>query len=452
MRPGAVIRRTCNVARRFAARRDGNVALLVALLLGVLLFSMCMAIDYTMAASRKDQLQGYADAAALSATTPAALATTAAAAQAAAQAAWDGQASVLAGITGETGTVTVTDTNPGHLGNVRTVTITFSANSSTIFANVLGISSIPVQGSSAASVGIPPYINIYVLVDNSQSMGIADTQADMTTLYNVTQQKNGDGCVFGCHVPLGFEPNSDEALAHQNNVTLRLDSAKSAISTMISQAQSNGLSSRVKFALYTMGGGHSGSANLLNQVSGLTNTYSTLLTDVANIDLEPGAQGVIGDTDVEDAMMTLKASLPASNGTGATSASPVNYVFVVTDGLDDSDQFKASLPCNLQLPPGGWRCTQTPATAGCTSLKTVADVGVIYTPYLPLYNNNNPALGTYPYYQQLVQPYSATIQSNLQACATTTDLFFSASDGASINSAMTTLFSRALASAARLTS
>lgn len=451
MRPGATLPLIWNAARRLAARRDGNVALIVALVIGVLLFGMCMAIDYTMAASRRDQLQGYADAAALAATTPTAMATTAAAAQAAAQAAWDGQASAFSGITGESGTVKVHDSSPGNSGNVRTVTVDFTANSSTLFASVLGITSLPLKGSSSATAGSTPFINIYVLVDNSQSMGIADTQADMNTLYNLTQQKNADGCVFGCHVPLGGEPNSDEALAHQNNVTLRIDSAKSAITTMINLAQSKGMSAHVRFALYTMGGGDSGSGNLLKQVSGLSNNYGGLLNTVSNIDLEPGAQGVIGDTDVEDAVTKLKASLPPTNGNGANRAHAVNYVFVVTDGLDDSDQSNTSLPCTQNPAPGGYRCTQTPAEAACTALKTPADVGVIYTPYLPLYNNNNSADGYYSAYQILVQPYQASIQSNLQACASSPQLFFIASDGPSINAAMTTLFDRALA-AARLTS
>lgn len=447
-----MLRKACNAARRFVAGREGNIALIVALVIGLLMFAMCMATDYTMAAARKDQLQGYADAAALSATTPSAMQMTAANAQAVAQAAWDGQASILAGVSGESGTVKVTDSSPGDIGNMRTVTVTFTANSTTIFANVLGITSIPVGGSSSATTGTPPYINIYVLVDNSQSMGIADTQTDMANLYNITQKKNSDGCVFGCHVPLGFEPYADETLAHQNNVTLRIDSAKTAVTSMIALANANNMSNRVQFALYTMGGGNSGSANLLKQVSPLSNNYSTLLSDVANIDLETSAPGVIGDTDIEDAMKSLKAGLPAANGAGATQATAVNYVFIVTDGLDDFDQFNAKLPCVNEPPPGGWRCTQTPPTSGCTSLQSSADIGVIYTPYLPLYNNNNSSDGFFFAYQDLVQPYSASIQTNLQACASNAQLFFIASDGASINSAMTTLFDRAISSAARLTS
>jgi len=403
-----------------------------------------MTVDYTMAAARKDQLQGYADAAALSATTPSAMLMTAANAQTVAHGVWDGQASILSGVSGESGTVTVTDSSPGAAGNKRTVTVTFTANSNTFFANVLGITSIPLQGSSSATMGSPPYINIYVLVDNSQSMGIADTQTDMANLYNITQKKNMDGCVFGCHVPLGFEPYSDETLAHQNNITLRIDSAKSAITSMITLANTDNMSARIQFALYTMGGGNSGSANLLKQVSALSNNYSTLLSDTSNIDLETNALGVIGDTDIEDAMASLKATLPATNGTGKTQATAVNYVFVVTDGLDDFDHFNASLPCVNEPPPGGWRCSQTPPTSACTSLKTSANIGVIYTPYLPLYNNNNSGDGFFFAYQDLVQQYSASIQTNLQACASNAQLFFVASDGASINTAMTTLFGRAL--------
>jgi hypothetical protein len=289
-------------------------------------------------------------------------------------------------------------------------------------------------------------------------MGIGSTQTDMINLYNVTLQKNNDGCVFGCHVPLvtyspySAETYSDEALARSNGITMRIDSAKSAITTMINQAQAANESNFVKFALYTMGGGHSSSSTTLVKIADPSNNYSSLLTSVSQIDLETQAPGVIGDTDIEDALTALTAKLPAVNGAGDTAATPMNFIFIVSDGLDDFDTYKSALPCILNGAPGGYRCSQTLPLINCTTVKKSANVGVVYTPYLPLYTNpNKPSQGLYSSYTTLVVPYQNAISPALQNCATNSSFFFTASDGPSIVTAMTQLFARA-ASYARLTS
>ena len=195
-----------------------------------------------------------------------------------------------------------------------------------------------------------------------------------------------------------------------------------------------------------MGGGNSSSTTLLNQVAALSNNYTALLANVPAIDLETqSAQGVTGDTDLEDAMTTLSNTLPTTNGTGLTASSPMNFVFIVTDGLDDFNQYNASLPCLNNAPlPGGYRCTQALKGTTCTAVRKSANIGVIYTTYLPLYNNNNSGQGYYSSYTSLVQPYASTIAANLQACATNSAFYMVASDGASIVSAMTQLFNTAL--------
>ena len=433
--------------------RRGNAAMLTALIFVIVLILAGGTIDFTFAEMRKEHLQAVADAAALTATTPNAMLNTSTAAQTAATALWNFQTASINSVSGLTVNIAVTDSQPAGSGKVRNVTVSYSGQSQTFFGALVGYNTIKVAGTSAATQSSQPYVNIYVLVDNSQSMGIGSTQADMINLYNLTQARNNDGCVFGCHVALSGEPYADEALAHGNNVTLRIDSAKSAITTMISQAQSNNESTFVKFALYTMGGGDSSSGTLLKQVAALSNNYTSLTSSTSNIDLETkSAQGVIGDTDLEDALKSLVAQLPATNGNGSSAASPMNFIFVVTDGLDDFDTYKSSLPCLNNAPsPGGYRCTQPMPVANCTSAKSSVNVGVIYTPYLPLYTNPNyTSQGYYSSYTDLVQPYASQIASNLQNCATNVNFFFTASDGPSIVTAMTQLFNRA-ASFARLT-
>ena len=436
----------------FLRDRAGSVAIITALTIVVILVLFGGVVDFSLAASARLSLQDIADSSILTATTPAEMLNTAAVAQKDANTAWTAATQSMTNVQGLTANISVVDTTSASGGKKRTVTLTFSGQSTTFFGPLIGYNSLQVGGLATASRSTAPYINIYVLIDNSQSMGIASTQADMNTLYSVTQKKNGDGCVFGCHVALEGEPYADEALGHTNGVTLRIDSAKSAITTMINQATANNESAFVKFALYTMGGGHASSSTLLTKIADVSNNYTSLISSVSNIDLETGsAQGVIGDTDLEDSLAALVAKLPAINGDGNTAASPMNFIFIVSDGLDDFDTYKSSLPCLNNAPlPGGYRCTQPMPVANCTTAKKSANVGVIYTPYLPLYNNGSSG-AFYSSYTSLVSPFSSTISTNLQSCATNSSFFFTASDGPSIVSAMTQLFARA-SSYARLTS
>jgi Flp pilus assembly protein TadG len=436
-----------------ATDRRGNVALIMALVFTAVLIIMGGVIDVTLAEMRKEHLQAVADAAALSTTTPAAMLNSTSTAQAAATTLWNFETASIGGVSSLTMTVTVTDSQPTSGGTTRNTTVSFSGQSQTFFGALVGYNTIKIASTASATQSTQPYVNIYVLVDNSQSMGIGSTQSDMITLYNLSQSKNNDGCVFGCHVALSGEHYADEALAHSNNVTLRIDSAKSAITTMINQANANAMSTYVKFALYTMGGGDSSSSTLLNQVAALSNNYTSLISSTANIDLETkSAQGVIGDTDLEDALSGLVSQLPATNGNGSSATTPMNFIFIVTDGLDDFDTYNSSLPCLNNAPsPGGYRCSQPIPQTPCTNAKKSVNIGVIYTPYLPLYTNPNyPSQGYYSSYTTLVQPYASTIASNLTSCATNSGFFFSASDGPSIVTAMTELFNKA-SSYARLT-
>lgn len=445
------LRRAWGRLRRFGADRRGNVAILASVMLFPIALGFGMAIDYSTQSARQDRLQGAADAAALAAVTPNMMAASSTTAQSTAQQMWNAQSGQVGGVSALTGVVTVVDTKPTTGGTTRNVTVTFSGKSATFFSSLIGFNTLPVSGASTSTQSTTPYINIYVLVDNSQSMGIGSTQTDMNNLYSVTQSKNGTGCVFGCHVPDTSlnETYADETLAHNAGITLRIDSAKSAITTMINQASTQKMSSYVNFALYTMGGGDSSSGTLLNKISSLSNNYSSLLTSVANIDLETQSNQVIGDTDIEDSIAALQKQLPVANGNGSSAANPMNFVFIVTDGADDFDYVYGSNcePPNYPSPPNGWRCGKALTDSTCVTLQTSANIGVIYTPYLPIYTNNIVKMGLYSSYLQIIQPFSSSISPNLQGCASNSSYYMVASDGPSIVSAMTQLFNQALETA-----
>ncbi len=59
----------------------------------------------------------------------------------------------------------------------------------------MGKTSITVTGTSTSTANMPLYIDFYLLLDNSPSMGVAATPGDVTTMVNNTSDK----CAFACH-------------------------------------------------------------------------------------------------------------------------------------------------------------------------------------------------------------------------------------------------------------
>ena len=173
---------------RLLRNRNGNVSMMYALVAPVLVFGAGAAIDYGRAAQIHTKLNAAADAAALAALTPAMLQQSATVAQAAAVSMFDGLTEGIPGLTPGATQVTVTIT-VGSTALVRNVEVNYSTSVNTIFAQVLGVSALPVQGVSEASAQVPPNIDFYVLLDNSPSMSLPSTLAGITQMQTLTDQR-----------------------------------------------------------------------------------------------------------------------------------------------------------------------------------------------------------------------------------------------------------------------
>ena len=83
-----------------------------------------------------------------------------------------------------------------------TSTVTFNATVPTMFMNVVGFRSLTVSGSSSASSSLPMYLDFYVMLDVSGSMGLPSTNAEQTRLAAVNPDDYTvypNGCTFACH-------------------------------------------------------------------------------------------------------------------------------------------------------------------------------------------------------------------------------------------------------------
>ena len=260
--------------------------MMYALVAPVLVFGAGAAIDYGRAAQIHTKLNAAADAAALAALTPAMLQQTATVAQAAAVSMFNGLTDGISGLTPGATEVTVTVT-VGSTALVRNVEVNYSTSVNTIFAQVLGVSALPVGGASQASAQVPPNIDFYVLLDYSPSMSLPATQAGITQMQTLTQNEATGGCAFACHqvstnngdtagnpCANGTAPTQSGGLycnvatqgaqidnyqlARNNSITLRLDELNSGISTLLQTASTTAQSTQFstppnyRFSIYSM--------------------------------------------------------------------------------------------------------------------------------------------------------------------------------------------------------
>jgi Flp pilus assembly protein TadG len=436
--------------KRSAVNARGNVAMIVALCTPVLVGIVGFAVDYGYATYINQGLQSAADAAVLTATSQSA----ATAGGGYSNTGWltqygkDVFTGDIAKLPAPANTVTPSFTvvPNGTGGVIATASYTYAVP--TFISGMIGMPTITVSGNAKATANPLTYISYYILVDVSQSMGIAATQADMDTLYNrVAQYGNGTdsdgepGCTFACHVTTGSQLYTNEYLAHNitPTVTLRIDSAVAAIQNIIGLAKNNaGTNGNIAIGLYTMNQDPTG-GQIVRPISLQSTNYQQLLYLAPNINLGNNNSNGVGDSDFTDQLPYFSSKYLAAQGSGASAVSPQNYVFIITDGLSD-----VAGPCT------SGHCTGALTPSNCNALKAKATVGIIYTTYLPIYRyggspgNYKPSTTYNPSYSDLAANYVSSIPSALQSCASSSTYYYEAKYGADITTGMQALFASSL--------
>lgn len=412
---GGRARSPARAARRFAGSERGNVAIIFAFALIPVVLAIGAGIDYGSGSAVKAKLDGVADAASLSAVSYSALSLNATTAQTNALAAFNAQVAHVPRMTSVAPTVTVTDGSTG-----RTAVVSYSAVVPTSFMGLLGKPTLTVTGqSTAASSAV--YIDIYSLLDDSPSMGLAATTAGQNQLAGLT-----GGCAFGCHE--SGSSNDNYTIARNNNIQMRIDVLRTAWSNLITSAQQAPSTNHFRVGTYTFD-------TQLNELQALTSNLGSALTTAAGIDLLTVPSSGPGSTYTDNAISSITSLIPAA-GDGSSLAQTKKFLILVTDGVQD---FKQSWN-------GHSHYVSPMSTTDCnTLLSKGVQVAVIYTTYLPILPANDPD-GDYPIF---VQPIASQIQPDIQACASP-GLFFTASDEASISAAFVSIFATVLGSA-RLT-
>ncbi len=429
---------------RLLKDKQANVAMTFALAMIPLVYAVGVGVDYTSAAYREDQLNSYADAAALAAVTPSMMQQNDAASVAAATNTFNAQAQSATGVSYSTSTgvsVNVADTI-----TTRTVTVSWNAQSQNAFPGILGSSTIALNGSSQAIGALAPNINFYLLLDSSPSMAIAATQADIDTM--VANTKSQGGCAFGCHESypaadnLGNPGGEDNYTLSRNlGVTLRIDNVRTAAQDLMTTAQQTETSDHANYqmAIYTFDVG-------VTTIQSMTSNLSQAASAAGNIaQLEVYDNNCLTktncnsdeDTNYDLAMSTLNNIMPnPGNGTNSQGDTPQEVLFIVTDGVEDEYQSPTLNPTSYTQ--GRQQYLMNSNTDWCTKIKNRGiRIAILYTEYLPL-----PTNGWYMNFDNSgagISSFQSKIGQQLQNCASP-GLYYEVLTGGDIATALNDLF------------
>lgn len=409
----------------------------LALLMAPLVLAMGTAIDYGYAMSVRTEMQSAADIAAV-------------------QALSEQSAGVIAALTQSlSGKLELAETDAGHLfeanlqekskdyldskeinivrtGNTFVSTVGFQATVPTSFLGMFGVRKIDVSGVAKATYVPAKYIDFHLMLDNSPSMGLGATTADIANLINATKNNAADAsCAFACHVDDG-KNNDYYSLAKKIGVTTRIEMVIKASQTMLETAvKTRRYSDQYRMALYSLGKKAKDAG--LTKVADLSDELDKLEDEAGKIELmsipshkEPNMQ-----TDLVGSLTELEKIIGKA-GTGQNSADRQKVLFLVSDGLEDT---KRPTTCLKKVMTGGTNEGRCQAPMNESICQTIRDNGVtiavLYTTYQPIDNNGH--------YNKWIKPFRAEIPTRMKNCASE-GLFFEVSPSQGIEEAMNALF------------
>jgi Flp pilus assembly protein TadG len=206
------MRSLSGLMNRFRRDQRGNIAVIFGIACVPLISAIGCAIDYSEAMRIKAKMQSAADAAAVASISQNSTGWLAASAM-------TSNGPVTVAQTDATGIFNGNVPTPSTLFNNKVVTATvmktgptltstvsFSATVPTTFMNVVGFSSVVIAGSSSATASLPLYLDFYVALDVSGSMGLPSTSSPNGGEEKRMQSISPDnfvqyptGCTLACH-------------------------------------------------------------------------------------------------------------------------------------------------------------------------------------------------------------------------------------------------------------
>ncbi len=321
-------------ARRFAADAGGNFAILTGLMLVPLVGMGGLALDHWKASTAKSDLENAADAAALAAINRAAavLQLPTKDANAAIAAGIDAGRSQFKASAGKTPDTSVSEPEVTLTinGLLISAQVKWGAATKANFSGVFGGGgAINMVGDSQSSVTMPGYVKIFVVVDNSASMGIAASEEGQVKLYNLIH------CAIACHLDAGPQTKfydvsggvTSYTYARNLGIDTRIDVIRAGVTQILDKAKTIRVKSdQFSIGLYTF------SADPVELIAPTPN-LDAVRTAAAGMELTRKG----GSTDVKTMMNYIANKISSgSRGDGSSFNKPMVYVLFATDGLSSN--------------------------------------------------------------------------------------------------------------------
>lgn len=432
--PRAILDYVLRQTRAIRHQRAGSISLIFALAIVPLILAVGACIDYAIALIVEMQLQTAADAAALgclSQTSPAIISAVTKN-QSGEIAAAETDATNIADATfgsSNLGSVSSRTIKVNYASNTFTADVSLSASVPTYFMGMIGVKTLSVAVHSSSTYRPALYYTFYILIDNSPSMGLGATPADITALETATAKKDGaaNKCAFACHIT--GSTTDWYVYAKNHGITLRINVVASAVQSMIAKAKSSqSFTGQYAMAVYSLGTSAESDFGLKN-VYGPSTDLATVATKAATVDLMTIKYQNYNNDQETDLLGNLTAikKIMGTSGSGVSASDPIKVLFLITDGVEDVNR----TPCNEKLASGN-RCQQEMDYSACTQIKAngVRVVG-LYTTYQAVPNND--------WYNNYVAPYKSKIPLAVKACATD-GLYYEVGPGDDVGGALTDLF------------
>ncbi len=447
------------LAKRLSADRTGNFGIMTALLAVPLTGAAGLAIDISHALSLRTQLYAAADAAAVGAISEKSVAVAEAMAM-------QGDGTITVGSSdarnifvsqmhGEASElplnleITVTKT-----GAVIESRVAFNAVMPTTFMKVLGRESVTIGGTATARYQTPAFMDFYMLLDNTPSMGVAATKKDIARMIDATADgyrgpKNTGAdkkCAFACHVVSESgvaDPYSYYNVALAQNIPIRIDVVAEATKALMETAKrTQTVEKQFQMAAYTFG--EKAQDAKLFKVAEITSKFDTVADATEKIKLMSIPYQNYNDdqqTSFDDALVRIGNEIQGAAGTGNSAADRQKIVFMVSDGV--ADHAKNGTCTSPKGKVNSTRCIEPIDTKYCEDLKRRnIKMAILYTTYLPLEENG--------FWRDWVKPFDNKIGTKMQECASP-GYYFEVSLEQGIEDAMKTLFHK-IVSTPRITS
>jgi len=420
----------------FLSDRSGNFGIMTALLMVPLVGCAGLALDYAHALSLRTELYTAADAAAVGSISEKSDAVAAAMTMKGngtiSIAKTDARSIFFSQMSGELTSVPVNlSIDVTKTANKLNSTVTFSASVPTTFMHVLGQDSITVSGTATAEYQTASFMDFYILLDNTPSMGVAATPTDVSKLEAKT------GCAFACHQM--DKSVNNYTIAKDLGVAMRIDVVRKATQALTDTAKTERVSAdQFRMGVYTFG--TKAEDAKLTTISNLTSDLTQVknYTDAVDLMTIPYQNYNKDQLTSFDSAMTQMNTIVDTAGDGTSNISPEKILFFVSDGVGDSYK-----PSTCTKKTTGGRCQEPIDTSFCRPLKDRGvKIAVLYTTYLPLPSN--------PWYNDWIKPFQNEIPTRMAACASP-GLYFEVSPTEGIADAMKALFLKVIR-APRLTS